>query len=482
MFVFFSRAPALLYGIFAVFGCAVTLADEKWLPLTILGISAYLAKQRGIAALLIASIAAMTTSIQYQFPKETERVENGHLQISKIEKQAGRFSSTWVYKGLISNTPCYLSLPQKKDSIRPAADSDYLVSGTLNKSPRGQYFFKPDIKKPWTKVKNHLSLAEMRFQKKRKVKEVIKKNYRNKKVAVLLQGLSTGEFDDAEMKRDFSRFGLQHLMAISGFHFSLLAAIFGGFASLIFRGRLAEGSVLLGMSTYFYFLGPSASVIRAFCAIFLRGMGKLIGRELISLNALGIALLIIAIFNPPMFFECGCIFSFCITASILLYSSLCDEMLTHWIQDRPFEQVMQMPFIDRTCFYFLILLRKVIALACAVNVTAIPLTLYFFGKFPILSIFYNLFYPFAISLSIFMLLIGMAAGFLFPTVGLLVHAVNEKYTEILLDLTENMPLSLDLTLTSPEIAPFVITGYLFLVFAYGIYMYDTQKERVDWIS
>ena len=261
MSLFFSRAPALLYGIFAVFGCALALADNKWLPIGLLIISTYLVRNRGPAALLVACVAAFSTHYQYQFPKESQMLENTHFQISKIEKQLGRFSSTWIYKGTISNTPCYVSIPQKRGVTRPLADSDYLLSGSLQRSSRGQYFFKPIATKPWTQVKNRLCFAEMRFQKKKQVKEMIGKKYQNPKVSALLQGLSTGEFDDAEMKRDFSRFGLQHLMAISGFHFSLLAGILGSLTGLLLRRKLAEGSVLLGMSAYFFFLGPSASVI-----------------------------------------------------------------------------------------------------------------------------------------------------------------------------------------------------------------------------
>jgi competence protein ComEC len=128
------------------------------------------------------------------------------------------------------------------------------------------------------------------------------------------------------------------------------------------------------------------------------------------------------------------------------------------------------------------LIRQGISLSLAVNLAAIPMTLYYFGMFPLLGILFNLFFPFLISLSMLLLLIGLA---LIPLqIGYFVNSFNDLYTQIILNFTSFTPRVFDFYLTTPLLPSWLILIYISLYLGISIVWknnLNTQmKDEMDW--
>ena len=102
--------------------------------------------------------------------------------------------------------------------------------------------------------------------------------------ANFLAGLATGEFDDHWMRQQFSRFGVQHLLAISGFHFAIIAGCLSFALRLFFPAKSCTLILLACLGGYTIFLGPQASILRAWLMSSLALIGFLIEKHPSALN------------------------------------------------------------------------------------------------------------------------------------------------------------------------------------------------------
>ena len=92
------------------------------------------------------------------------------------------------------------------------------------------------------KVENYkktgfFSLVEWRYLSKAWISKKIHLLFSQTHVGDLITALTVGTLDDRMLKFDFGRLGLQHILAISGFHFGLLAFFLRFFFSIIFKRK-----------------------------------------------------------------------------------------------------------------------------------------------------------------------------------------------------------------------------------------------------
>jgi ComEC/Rec2-related protein len=125
------------------------------------------------------------------------------------------------------------------------------------------------------------------------------------------------------IKESFRNSGTMHMLAISGLHVALLAAVFMYFFKL-FRLRREIYYILTMLLLVFLALltGANASVVRAaiMCIIFLTG--RLLGRPVDVYNSLGVAAFIILAINPKDVFSVGFQLSFAAVLSIVYLSPI----------------------------------------------------------------------------------------------------------------------------------------------------------------
>lgn len=500
---FWGRHPALLYGLPALLGAALAL--EAIPCLFCLAISFFifpfsLSRSAILRALLVLTLGLgsfFLTKVSHQFPSHEELGKHGSavVEFSSISASTTPFGPIWSYKGTLlsfwdekgkltaKNVPVRLTVPANKGIIRPEATFRYQLNARM-KENGGKYGLTVSKKTEWHPIGNVLGPAEWRFSAKSQLQQHIKDAVKNHHVAAFLSGIATGEFDDLQLSSELNRFGLQHLMAISGLHFSILASMIGFALCLVFTGRQVALGLILILSAYFFFLGNSPSVLRAWISLTIALGGIFLGKRSSGLNSLGLAVLVVAIWDPTLIYQIGFQFSFGITAAILIWYTPFDRALEKIFSKRSLSQMTGLSWMEQHAYCLLCFLRQTLSLALAVNLVALPLTLFHFHKFPLMGLVYNLFFPFMVSMSLLLLLVACFSYLIIPWVGLWFHRLNEYYTQFLLNFTFNFPRSFDRAVYVEEFSQTALLSYLLVVFVVGIYIkqtIDNEEFMPEWM-
>lgn len=495
--------PALLYGIalllgfygfFFSFWLSLFSAFFLWSPLLIGVYKKYYPLFPCSLSLFVMGFGYAYASYTYQFPAlPIEGVKGkAHVEIKALKEQARPFENVWLYtcvlkdfeegplkQTIAKNIKCTLSLPRRDTIQRPLANQAYSVEAHLIRSSQGSYFLKVKKDAPWYPIKGSFSFAELRYRLKEKVKHYLRPSLSSTN-ASFLTGLLVGEFDNRDLAIGFSQFGLQHIMAISGFHFSILASFLAFFLGLFLSPSMKNASTILLLSLYCGFLGWEASIVRAWLMISLGLFSFTLEKRPNALNLLGVAILVILMTDPLLSQTLGFQFSFLITGGILLLYSPINHFLHSILTKRSLSEMVEMNGWNQHAYCILSLFRQSLALGIAVNLWALPLTLYYFQKFPLLSVVYNLFFPFLVSISMCLLLIGSGFTLLWPFVGSIIHHVNNIYTDWLLRLVSNPLASTNAYLTIESVPLWIVILYFNLLFFYALVVKGKRQDELSY--
>ena len=214
-------------------------------------------------------------------------------------------------------------------------------------------------------------------------------------LASLCQDLLLGMRDtlDPMLRRDFTRLGLSHVLAVSGLHFS----IFIGLADTVLRRMRLRKTVrcLLLIPCILFFIGfcgASPSVLRAGIMLLMLQLSYLLGTQNDALTSLFFAGIMIVFFSPGSVFDCSFLLSFLATLGIITVGQGTAAALR--------ARFPQMPRL------FLGILSS-FAITCSALLFTTPVVLLYFRRISVLSLFSNLlFEPFAqllIPLSLLLL-------------------------------------------------------------------------------
>ncbi|MBS4167998.1 ComEC/Rec2 family competence protein [Parachlamydia sp. AcF125] len=485
---FWRFHPALLYGFSMMLGIQAALFKGAilflpffvlWLPLVITPLERFLQlKIRLILALGMVIGAYLYAHTIYLYPQVPSEGIQGIacIDISSVKSVKSFQGQSWKYTGtmrsfipadeqasIARNVPYTLFFSQHCD-----AASSYLVEGILKEWRPGYYILKLKKDETWHPLPYTWSMAELRYSWKQKLFQYILKQIPQKRSARFLAGIVTGEFDDSQLSFEFSRFGLQHIMAISGFHFAIIASILGFFLKQVFSKNGQIFILLILLTGYFIFLGPACSIMRAWITISISLLGCLLNKRAFGLNSLGIALMIMLLFNPLSYRSLAFQFSILTTGSILLFMPLILPLIEKIWKKRPLKEAIRMSLTDQHGYVILSMFRETLALCLAVNLSALPLILFYFHKFPLLSLVYNLFFPFLVSMAMFLLIISMCIGCIWPYAAQLLYTVTSEYTALMLDFTFNMPTCMDYFLRVRYFPLEILVGYLMVLLIVGI--------------
>lgn len=415
------------------------------------------------------------------------------IHIQQLQNKKSMFGERWVYLcdikdwksaqsdfSISQRVPCVIFLPknQIKKYGRPSADQDYLITGKLIRWEKGGYQLKLLPWSKWIPIDDSINFSESRYHWKNVISKWVKGQFSHQKSGAFLAGLVTGEFDDYTIRQDFSRFGLQHLLAISGFHFALIAAFLHFILRIFFPMKFALFSLLVLLSGYCFFLGPQASILRAWLMSALAIIGSLLQKKTTPLNSLGVALMIVCVYNPHLSMTLSFQLSFAIAFAILLIYPLSNYALEAIFKKRTLCEMLKMTKIDQHGYCILGYLKNGIALTLAVNSIAFPLTLYYFHQFPYLSLLYNLFFPFFVSGSLCLLIIGSVLSFI-PYAGVIIHTMNSFYTDFLLQMVRQIPEEMDVFLNIDFIHPNWIILYISILVMGGVILREMMHAQHD---
>lgn len=494
---FWERHPALLYGtvVFLACECALQWNPALLIPLLFIFFPLCFIYKKGTCRLLLALALGVSyfcfIKTNHAFPAIPFQNVKGHAEVElhTLSQPPSPFGKRWMYKGTLlsftsqesslRNLPIIINLPLKTGFERPLANRSYLIQGHLKVLSPHSLALIPEKNVLWQPIKGSWSLAEYRFQTKKKLKSILQKKIKNSQSAAFLSGLATGEFDQPLMMYEFSRFGLQHIMAISGFHFAILAAITDMLFRFLLPRRYASALLILLLSCYFIFLGCSPSIMRAWSMIVIGLCGFLFQKRGSGLNSLGLALLIILFYDPFACCSMGFLFSFATTAAILLLFSPMDAFLQKAFATRPLSIMCEADTITQHGYCAMIILRKGLALTLAINIVALPMTLYFFHKFPLMGLVHNLFFPFLVCISMFLLLAGLSVGLFTTVLGDFIHGLNSSYTQFVLNFTFNIPASMDIVWRSSALSTEVMIALASGIFFAAIIARDFCEKRQE---
>lgn len=499
---FWRKTPALLYGLVFTLGCYAALGWH-WsliIPMFLVFAPIFVTKDRTLQfrlaiALVLMSIAIVHVKSTIKFPSlpDSKTIQGTAIvDIENLTEITKHYGQRWLYQGKIKsfiptdspnsiayNIPVSINIAQ--NVTRPPANTSYVIKGTLRETAPHQYALQPFKHEPWIARPGQWSLAEFRSKAKKSVSTYLKDKIADERSAGFLAGIATGDFQDRLMTFEFSRFGLQHIMAISGFHFAIVAGILSLLLRFCLPKKIATILLIATLCTYFVFLGCGPSIMRAWVAIMIALMSYLLERRSYGLNSLGLGLLFILIYDPHLCNHIGFQFSFITTAAILLLFSSCDYLMQKIYPKRPLLETSRMNALNQHGYFALVCFRQALALTIAVNVIALPITLYYFLKFPFLSLLYNLFFPFMVSVSMLLLMLGTLLAFI-PPASALIHSINSYYTRFMLDYTYNIPISMDIEWRISSFPLPLLIGYLctiFLIGIFGKYYLDRLKEEQE---
>ena len=451
-YLFWIRHPAVGFGLSALFGVSNIFLSLLWIFYQCL-----LFRRKAIAVVLSTlGFMLYTHQLFSNLPETT--TGQFRFQVHSLQRFDSPFHKGWLYKGTVAGSiPCSVFYYGEQ---RPKANRYYLLTGTLKKKGFLQYTVKV---KQWTPIEWSWSLAELRFAVKGKFRSLLQKHLQ-KKSASFLTALFTGDKEDRALTFEFARLGLQHILAISGFHFAILIAIFSFAVRHIFASKNRIWSLLTLALIYFLFVGDSPPVFRTFITLAFFFGGELMSRRSSGLNLLGASLFLELLLNPFDFYTIGFQLSFLSCFGILLFHRPLEKVLNPLLPSRTFEELKRLSFSAQWGAIMLAFIKKSLQIMLAVNLALLPVLLFHFHRFPLLSFIYNLFVPELVSLSLLLLLISLALHLAFPLFGLLAFTITDFFTSELLQLIAYPPVLLDYALLGMPPLWLVIlylTGLLF---------------------
>lgn len=479
---FWRETPALLLGLSLLFGSSSFLFwAHPWNYIFPFLWSSYLVfvKKTWVIVALFCSFF-YSWSLYHQAPVLTEAQKTTALfSIHSLQAHHSPFQKGLVYKGTISlkegSFPCSI---YHRGNNAPKASHDYLLEGSLKQRAPYDYLFFP---KKWTPVKNSYSLAEVRYQLKESLRKFLQKHL-SPRTAVFLGSLITGDVEDRQLRYEFGKLGLQHILAVSGFHFGILIT----FCSLVLSFALPRFwkylTLIAAINIYFCFIGALPAVQRSWLAAQLYFIGKLFKRETTPLNLLGCALTLEMCLNPLICSHIGFQLSFTSCAGILLLYPLFQKQLRAYLPHRKKEEILELTIFSKHAYCLSSFLRKTISLTLAVQCAIAPLLLYHFHELPLLGFFYNLFFPFFVAMSISLLLLSLSFELLLPPLAPCLFKITDWITTHLLDLSSYPPSSLDYSLLISSLPAWIIPLYLGILFALCLSPAEELLPRKEGVS
>ena len=210
-------------------------------------------------------------------------------------------------------------------------------------------------------------------------------------------GVLLGEkyFLDEEVKSDFKKSGISHLLAVSGLHISVIATVV--FLLLQATKLPKKWTYLLTCASLICFMaltGFSVSVVRAGIMLIMFYLGKFFYAKSDSINSLGLATFILTIFNPFAAGDLGLLMSVSATLGIILFEGYFEEKIKN------IAKKLKLPtkIIDK--------LAGMIAVTLCSTIATLPIIMLNFGQISLISIVSNILIVFPTMIMMILILIA----------------------------------------------------------------------------
>ena len=286
-----------------------------------------------------------------------------------------------------------------------------------------------------------------------------------------------------ETKELFYKSSVSHLLAISGFHFSLLIKILYNFLKLFkFKKKYLELSCIIFIIFFTIIVGFHPSSLRAGIMLTIYFLAKLLFLSDNSLNSLGVSLLVILLINPNSCTDIGLILSFLSSISIILFNNKISNKIFKNIKNKSI---------------FLDYIISNISDSISVSICTLPVTCIYFKYLNSLFIFSNLiiqsqlyaffviilisiFYSFFFSFDYFNNYVNIIVKLMLTSLEKFSHAIqiNLDYSFINLCISSILiVISFSILFSSLEKSLLKITEMSFIFFSLGIISYQLRTRN-----
>lgn len=500
---FYKQHPAFIYAVFFLLGLSFSKAYNHAFLIPLFALSLpYIGKEKRkllpLTAIFFVALTYGHYTKEIHPSSQTSHRGTALFEPEELKWKATHFKKTKLVKGKIvafwedqkkvaKNIPCSIPIPPSAHSI----NSSFYIQGVLEKNKDNPSHASFEVEKnfTWVPIPYTFSLAEKRFQAKEFLGKQIHQIFSDSKIGDFMTALTLGTLEDRMLKFEFGRLGLQHILAISGFHFGLIAWFLGSLFRLFLSHKSAFIALFLSLTAYYILLGNSPSILRAYLAISLYLASQIGNFRFKSVNLLGVALFIEMLLDPGVISHLGFQLSFLATFAIVFFLPITRNWMLKILPQRTLEMTATFSPIEKVVYLFSSFLRSAFALNIAVTLWTLPVCLFHFHAFPILSIFYNLFIPLAFSLSLFLFLLSLPFFLLLPPIAIFLTRCNEILTGQVLQTIFQSPPFLHLSLRTPPIPiSLVLTTLLILFFSAFLkeiretLQFRSKKDRLSFLN
>ncbi len=307
--------------------------------------------------------------------------------IVNVEKAKNELDFNHYYKA-----KAYLAQPKSPEYDFQFDYSKYLkrknifyqcyINGEISSGERSDLIFTEKIKQKRLETLQKIGHSNMSFRSREFLKGII---------------LADRTEIDSETVKDFNRSGLVHFLAISGTH---IVVIFGMFYFLMMRFssvRLKKYAIVISLLfiwIFAVFIGFGNSVVRSCIMISVYFIYVLLQRKPDLLHSMALSVFIILMIDTQQIFDVGFQLSFVAVLGI------------YWL-NQPI-----LKYLPRQNNFFKKLIYNTISISVAAQLATLPLVLYYFHQFSLISIVANfIIVPFSELIIIFSFFMTALIGF-----------------------------------------------------------------------
>ncbi len=250
------------------------------------------------------------------------------------------------------------------------------------------------------------------------VLKTIDKSYSGDESAYL-KGLITGERNDIskEMKENFVNAGVMHLIAVSGLNVAYIIISVSLILTFLRIPAIPKLIITIAFLIFYcLFTGSTASIIRASIMGTLVLISISIERKIIFYNIIGVAAMLILIYDAKQLFDPGFILSFSAVISMAVFLNVFEKILLTPIREMNIRGKK-----------ITIILLALFLTSLAAQIGTIPITCLYFSKISIVSLIANVI---AVPLANLSLAIGFFQMFVAAASDYLSSVISE--TNVLL--------------------------------------------------
>jgi len=266
--------------------------------------------------------------------KECTVLTNNHPKINPIKKVKVLLSHAKdslekaLKEGQAGIAKGYLNIPSARQLPRGFSYKNYLRTQDIHFTLYMSHWKKIETANTKYTFKYRSLIAE----RKREILEKLQTTALDSAVVQVYSALVFGEKTrlDPDLRMAYQNAGAAHILAISGLHIGMIAAMLLFFLAPI--QRLAGGKILssilllIGLWTYAIFSGSAPSVVRAVSMFSFLSIAWIFNRPMFSLHYLAISFFFMLLWNPLVLFSLGFVMSYAAVASILLGMPLIESM------------------------------------------------------------------------------------------------------------------------------------------------------------